>query len=159
MKTAIGRVLRGVVIATVAASIAGGAAAAPAPAAASDCPGRGVPVSKISIQLWTFADYVGFGSDPATQARLETVFAALSDMGYRNVEPFTFNGLTAEQYRALLEKYDLPGTRRSRTRGRWACATSARERRRRTSRPSSSGSTTRRCSTGSASVRSGRGWS
>jgi sugar phosphate isomerase/epimerase len=107
MKTAIGRVLRGVVIATVAASIAVGAAAAPAPAAASDCPGRGVPVSKISIQLWTFADYVGFGSDPATQARLETVFAALSDMGYRNVEPFTFNGLTAEQYRALLEKYDL----------------------------------------------------
>jgi sugar phosphate isomerase/epimerase len=84
-----------------------GAAAAPAPAAASDCPGRGVPVSKISIQLWTFADYVGFGSDPATQARLETVFAALSEMGYRNVEPFTFNGLTAEQYRALLEKYDL----------------------------------------------------
>jgi sugar phosphate isomerase/epimerase len=100
--------VRAVVVATVAASMALGAAtSASAASADSECAGRGVPVSKISIQLWTFADYVGFGGDPATQERLETVFAALSEMGYRNVEPFTFNGLTATQYRALLEKYDL----------------------------------------------------
>jgi sugar phosphate isomerase/epimerase len=105
---AIERVLRGAVVATIVASIAVGAAAtAPAASAASDCAGRGVPDSKISIQLWTFAEYVGFGTDAATHARLETVFAALSEMGYRNVEPFTFNGLTAEQYRALLDRYDL----------------------------------------------------
>ena len=49
----------------------------------------GVPVSKISIQLWTFAEYVGFGTDAATIARLEEVLSSLSEMGYRNVEPFT----------------------------------------------------------------------
>jgi sugar phosphate isomerase/epimerase len=108
MATVIGRLVRGVATATVAASIAvGAAAAAPAAAAQPDCAGRGVPVNKISIQLWTFAEYIGFGSDAATQARLEEVLRRLSEMGYQNVEPFTFNGLTAAQYRALLEKYDL----------------------------------------------------
>ena len=34
-----------------------------------DCAGRGVPTSKISIQLWTFAEYIGFGTDAATIAR------------------------------------------------------------------------------------------
>ena len=67
-----------------------------------DCAGRGVPVNKISIQLWTFAEYIGFGTDAATIARTEEVFRRLSEMGYRNVEPFTLSGLSAEQYRALL---------------------------------------------------------
>jgi sugar phosphate isomerase/epimerase len=102
------RWMRAVVAALVAASIvAGSATAASAAPADRECAGRGVPVSKISIQLWTFAEYIGFGTDAATQARLETALAALSEMGYRNVEPFTFNGLTAEQYRALLRKYGL----------------------------------------------------
>jgi sugar phosphate isomerase/epimerase len=62
---------------------------------------------EISIQLWNFAAYIGFGSDPATQARLEEVLRRLSDIGYRNVEPFSFNGLTAAQFKALLDRYDL----------------------------------------------------
>ena len=62
---------------------------------------------EISIQLWNFAAYVGFGSDPATQARLEEVLRRLSEIGYRRVEPFTFNGLTAAQFKALLDRYDL----------------------------------------------------
>jgi sugar phosphate isomerase/epimerase len=62
---------------------------------------------EISIQLWNFAAYVGFGTDAATQARLEEVLRRLSEIGYRNVEPFTFNGLTAAQFKALLDKYDL----------------------------------------------------
>ena len=62
---------------------------------------------EISIQLWNFAAYIGFGSDPATQARLEEVLRRLSEMGYRKVEPFTFNGLTAAQFKALLDKYRL----------------------------------------------------
>jgi sugar phosphate isomerase/epimerase len=77
-----------------------------------DCAGRGVPVNKISIQLWTFAEYIGFGTDPATIARTEEVFRRLSEMGYRNVEPFTLSGLTAEQYRALLDKYGLKASAR-----------------------------------------------
>ena len=73
---------------------------------------RGVPTSKISVQLWTFAEYIGFGTDAATIARTEEVFARLQAMGYRNVEPFTLSGLTAEQYRALLDKYRLKASAR-----------------------------------------------
>jgi sugar phosphate isomerase/epimerase len=63
--------------------------------------------NEISIQLWNFAAYIGFGTDAATQARLEEVLRRLSEIGYRNVEPFTFNGLTAAQFKALLDRYDL----------------------------------------------------
>src|SRR3954451_18498603 len=69
--------------------------------------GRGIPDSKISIQLWTFAEYIGFGTDAATISRTEEVLRRLRAMGYRNVEPFTLSGLTATQYRALLDKYGL----------------------------------------------------
>ena len=91
----------------------GAATAAPKkPQTAGDCAGRGVPANKISIQLWTFAEYIGFGTDAATIARTEEVFRRLSEMGYRNVEPFTLSGLTAEQYRALLDKYGLKASAR-----------------------------------------------
>jgi sugar phosphate isomerase/epimerase len=83
-----------------------------ASAAKPDHKGRGVPVSKISVQLWTFAEYIGFGSDAATIARTEEVFRRLREMGYRNVEPFTLSGLSAEEYRALLDKYDLNASAR-----------------------------------------------
>ena len=92
-----------------AGGVSTGSAASAAP---PDCAGRGVPTSKISIQLWTFADYIGFGTDAATIARTEEVFGRLSEMGYRNVEPFTLSGLTAEQYRALLDKYGLNASAR-----------------------------------------------
>jgi sugar phosphate isomerase/epimerase len=62
---------------------------------------------EISIQLWNFAAYVGFGEDAETQARAEEVLRRLSEIGYRNVEPFTFNGRTAAEFKALLDKYDL----------------------------------------------------
>jgi sugar phosphate isomerase/epimerase len=86
--------------------------AGPAAAAKPECAGRGVPTSKISIQLWTFAEYVGFGTDAATIARLEEVLSSLSEMGYRNVEPFTLSGLSAQEYRALLDKYGLTASAR-----------------------------------------------
>ena len=54
------RLARGLVAAVTAVCISFGAASA-ASAAAPECAGRGVPVSKISIQLWTFAEYIGFG--------------------------------------------------------------------------------------------------
>jgi sugar phosphate isomerase/epimerase len=106
-----GRIVRG--LATVALTtcliLATGSAAT---AQAADCTGRGVPTSKISIQLWTFAEYIGFGTDPATIARLEEVLRRLSEMGYRNVEPFTLSGLSAEEYRALLDTYGLTASAR-----------------------------------------------
>jgi hypothetical protein len=71
-----------------------------------------VPVNKISVQLWTFAEYIGFGSDQATIDRTEEVFRRLSAMGYRNVEPFTLSGMSATGYRALLDKYGLKASAR-----------------------------------------------
>jgi sugar phosphate isomerase/epimerase len=105
---------RAVVVMSLGTILLGAALAAPtapaqvsAPAVADgECDGS-IPDSKIGIQLWNFAAYVGFESDPATQQRAEEVLARLSEMGYRNVEPFTFNGRTATQYKALLDKYDL----------------------------------------------------
>jgi sugar phosphate isomerase/epimerase len=78
--------------------------------------GRTVPASKISLQLWTFNRYIdaGEGVAPpgetvgATRAeRLEQVLRFLSEVGYENVEPFSFHGLTAAQFDALAEQYDL----------------------------------------------------
>jgi sugar phosphate isomerase/epimerase len=68
---------------------------------------KGIPKSKISVQLWTFSSYIGFGEEPENQQRLEETLAGLSEIGYRNVEPFSFNGLTAKEFKALLRKYDL----------------------------------------------------
>ena len=113
MRTSIRRrhILRGIIVAAMAMCF-GVATTGTASAQAPDCAGRGVPVSKVSIQLWTFAEYVGFGTDAATIARLETVLSSLSDMGYRNVEPFTLSGLSAEDYRALLDTYGLKASAR-----------------------------------------------
>jgi sugar phosphate isomerase/epimerase len=105
--------VRAALVAAIAASVTLGAAAAvPAASADRECAGRGVPVNKTSIQLWTFAEYIGFGTDAATIARTEEVFRRLSEMGYRNVEPFTLSGLSAEEYRALLDKYGLKASAR-----------------------------------------------
>jgi sugar phosphate isomerase/epimerase len=106
-----GRVVRSVVAVALAGCISL-AGAGSATAQSPDCAGRGVPVNKVSIQLWTFAEYIGFDTDAATIARTEEVFRRLSEMGYRNVEPFTLSGLTAEQYRALLGKYGLKASGR-----------------------------------------------
>ena len=79
--------------AVLAAACIGLGTAGTAAAAPPDCTGHGVPVNKISVQLWTFAEYIGFGTDQATIARTEEVFRRLSAMGYRNVEPFTLSGM------------------------------------------------------------------
>jgi sugar phosphate isomerase/epimerase len=91
------------------AGLVGTASAAPSTKAAeaSECAGRGVPLSKISVQLYTFAGYIG-----NSQARHEEVLRRLADMGYRNVEPYTLNGWTAEEYAALLDEYGLKASAR-----------------------------------------------
>ena len=85
----------------------------------ADCAsGRTVPVSKISIQLWTFSRYIGGTSftgapadapttDATTAERLEYVLAYLSELGFRNIEPYSFHGLTAEEFKALADEYGL----------------------------------------------------
>ena len=68
------RVMRGLLAALLLAGclVTGSATAN---AAQPDCAGRGVPDTKISIQLWTFAEYIGFGTDAATIDRTREVFA------------------------------------------------------------------------------------
>ena len=106
------RRLTRILIVAALATFIGLASNSAASAQSPDCAGRGVPDSKISIQLWTFAEYIGFEEDEATIARTEEVFSRLSEMGYRNVEPFTLSGLSAEDYRALLDQYGLSASAR-----------------------------------------------
>ncbi|MCZ2818432.1 sugar phosphate isomerase/epimerase family protein [Modestobacter sp. VKM Ac-2984] len=114
MKLPIG--LRAVLVAVLSAllfvGVAGTASAAPPTkdAAAAECAERGVPLSKISIQLYTFADHLSSGPDE--QARHEEVLRRLAEMGYRNVEPYTLSGWTAEEYAALLDEYGLKASAR-----------------------------------------------
>ncbi|HXV35351.1 MAG TPA: sugar phosphate isomerase/epimerase [Gaiellaceae bacterium] len=105
------RLMRALVVAVLTACITL-VAAGPASAGGHDRGKRGVPDKKISIQLWTFAEYIGFGTDEATIARTEEVFESLREMGYKNVEPFTLSGLSAEEYRALLKKHKLRASAR-----------------------------------------------
>jgi hypothetical protein len=94
-RTTLRAVLVAALSALLVAGLVGTASAAPSTEApgASACAGRSIPASKVSIQLWTFAEYIGFGSDAATQVRHEEVLRRLSEMGYRNVEPFTLNAM------------------------------------------------------------------
>jgi sugar phosphate isomerase/epimerase len=97
-----------------------GAAAQPPKADPANCAtGRTVPASKISIQLWTFNRYINSGDradeapagapgpEATTAERLEFVFAFLSEEGYRKIEPFSFHGLTVEEFDALAKEYGL----------------------------------------------------
>ncbi|MGY2083980.1 sugar phosphate isomerase/epimerase family protein [Blastococcus sp. SYSU DS0539] len=95
--------------------LVGTASAAPATTegkGSSDCVDRPVPARAVSIQLWTFAEYIGFGTDAAAQARHVEVLRRLSEMGYRNVEPFTLSGFTAERYAELLREHGLKASGR-----------------------------------------------
>jgi sugar phosphate isomerase/epimerase len=98
------RLIRGLAAAALAVSVSAGVADS---AMAGGKSGRGVPTQQISVQLFTFAEYIGFGTDAATIARTEEVFGKLRAYGYKNVEPFTLSGLTPQQYKALLGKYGL----------------------------------------------------
>lgn len=90
--------------------------AAPDKADQANCAtGRTVPTNKISVQLWTFNRFISTGAGapagmtaaPTQAGRLEQVLAFLAETGYRNVEPFSFHGLTVEQFDALAQQYGL----------------------------------------------------
>lgn len=75
-------------------SVAGAQEAPPESPGAGACAGRGIPESKIGIQLFTYLPALGDGID--------TVIEHMSDVGMRNIERFggTF-GLTLEEYDQL----------------------------------------------------------
>ncbi|WP_277207185.1 sugar phosphate isomerase/epimerase family protein [Isoptericola croceus] len=69
---------------------------------AAQCAGRGVPASKISIQLYS---YWGWQNQIGVESLLEEV----ADIGYKNVEPFgaSYGSYSASEYRDLLKSYKL----------------------------------------------------
>jgi sugar phosphate isomerase/epimerase len=58
-----------------------------------------VPDRKIGVQLWTVRS--------ALAVSVPDTLEAVADAGYRNVEPFSFHGYTAEEFSALLDQYGL----------------------------------------------------
>jgi sugar phosphate isomerase/epimerase len=99
--------IRGLVAATLAVGVSAGVADSAMAGGKKGHGGRGIPTKQINVQLWTFAEYIGFGTDAATIARTEEVFTKLRSYGYKNVEPFTLSGLTPQQYKDLLRKHGL----------------------------------------------------
>ena len=91
--------------AAVSGAVGTGALAAPASAATSTA-GHGsrgrVPVDQISIQLYTVRDVLS--ADPAG------TLATLRDIGYRRVEAAGTAGLTAAEFRALLDANGIRAT-------------------------------------------------
>jgi sugar phosphate isomerase/epimerase len=85
---------------------AGAALAAPASAATAALAGHGgrgrVPVDQISIQLYTLRDILA--ADPAG------TLATLRRIGYRKVEAAGTAGLTAPEFRALLDRNGIRAT-------------------------------------------------
>ena len=65
------RILSGVVVAVLAAFLGVGGAGT-ASAGGGGVRGAGGSGPKISVQLWTFAEYIGFGTDAATINRTRT---------------------------------------------------------------------------------------
>ena len=107
---------RGLVAAALAIGLSAGVADTAMAGGKKGHGGPGVPTQKISVQLWTFAEYVGFLPGPAAVQRTEEVFAKLRSYGYHNVEPFQLSGLTPQQYRALLRQVPPEGARSPRRR-------------------------------------------
>jgi len=87
------------------------ACAAPSGDLTVDPEDRGpIPDAQISVQLFNFFYYVGFGETEEAQARQVEVLTAVADAGYTHVEPVDythFQGLTAEEYRSLLDERGL----------------------------------------------------
>lgn len=80
----------------------------PPPPAAED---RGpIADDQISVQLFNFFHWVGFGETDVEQSRQEEMLARLAQSGVTHVEPVDyagFQGLTATEYRAVLDEYGL----------------------------------------------------
>ena len=65
---------RGLVAAALAIGLSAGVADTAMAGGKKGHGGRGVPTQQINVQLWTFAEYIGFGTDAATIQRTEEVF-------------------------------------------------------------------------------------
>ena len=97
---ALGAALAMAMVSTAAAEASPGHAKGDRPAHAECNAGRGIPRNHLSIQLWTFNNAI-------QQHGIEHVIAELSAMGYRNVEPFNYHGLSAQGFKDLLDQHGM----------------------------------------------------
>ncbi|MDA0184587.1 sugar phosphate isomerase/epimerase [Solirubrobacter phytolaccae] len=68
--------------------------------------GEGLPVGQTGMQMFNFSQYIN-GDAAQQKTRTEEVFAMLQSKGVRVVEPYSLHGMTATEFRALADKYQL----------------------------------------------------
>lgn len=68
--------------------------------------GAGLPVGQTGMQMFNFFQYIN-GTPEQQKAKTEEVFAMLQSKGIRVVEPFSLHGMSAADFRALADKYNL----------------------------------------------------
>jgi sugar phosphate isomerase/epimerase len=68
--------------------------------------GAGLPVGQTGMQMFNFSRYIT-GSAAEQKTKVEEIFAMLQSKGIRVVEPYSLHGMTATDFRALADKYNL----------------------------------------------------
>jgi len=68
--------------------------------------GEGLPVGQTGMQMFNFSRYIN-GTPAEQKAKVEEIFAMLQSKGIRVVEPYSLHGMSATDFRALADKYNL----------------------------------------------------
>ena len=68
--------------------------------------GEGLPVGQTGMQMFNFSRYIS-GTAAEQKAKVEEIFAMLQSKGIRVVEPYSLHSMSAEEFRALADKYNL----------------------------------------------------
>jgi hypothetical protein len=92
------------VVAATGVAVLGSSAVASAQRAPSM--GDGLPVGQTGMQMFNFSRYIS-GTAAEQKAKVEEVFAMLQSKGIRVVEPYSLHSMSAADFRALADKYNL----------------------------------------------------
>jgi len=92
------------VVAATGVAVLGSSAVASAQRAPSM--GEGLPVGQTGMQMFNFSRYIN-GTPAEQKAKVEEIFAMLQSKGIRVVEPYSLHGMSATDFRALADKYNL----------------------------------------------------
>src|SRR5215212_2858535 len=68
--------------------------------------GAGLPVGQTGMQMFNFSRYIT-GTAAEQKAKVEEIFAMLQSKGIRVVEPYSLHGMSATEFRALADQYNL----------------------------------------------------
>ena len=93
------------VVAATGVAVLAGSAVAQRPACRASM-GEGLPVGQTGMQMFNFSRYIN-GTPAEQKAKVEEIFAMLQSKGIRVVEPYSLHGMSAAEFRALADKYNL----------------------------------------------------